>query len=143
MKTNILLLTIYGGCGVAAALAPNGLLDSRLAVMALCLLYTAHMFWRTRARKRRYAKDSNPKPKCLACRKELGLFHRLAHHRFCSEQHEHVYLAELEEIALARLQGARIAISLDARVEDALNRKDQANADNQQLAKLHAANVTV
>jgi hypothetical protein len=48
---------------------------------------------------------------CLACLHEIGLFRRLAHHRFCCEQHESTYLAELERIAIERLHSARISAS--------------------------------
>jgi len=139
MKMTVLMVTIYGGCAAAAAtrLAQHGLLDSRVVLIALAATCLAHVCWRVIARKLR----RNPAPRCLACQTGLGLFHRLAHHRFCSEQHEQVYLTELEEIALSRLQGARITVSFDSRVESALQRSEEAKAEGRQLVKFQAADI--
>jgi len=49
------------------------------------------------------------RPKCLACRRNLGLFQKLLRGRFCSAEHERLYLEELEKIALTRLANARTA----------------------------------
>ena len=48
---------------------------------------------------------------CLVCHCDLGLFRRLTKNRFCSDEHEEQYLAELKEVALARLRiaGSRLA----------------------------------
>jgi hypothetical protein len=54
---------------------------------------------------------SGPKPKCLACQNELGIFRSLAHRRFCCDEHEQRYLAELQKIAAARLRSARLAMT--------------------------------
>jgi len=43
---------------------------------------------------------------------KIGIFRRLAHHRFCSDEHESTYLAELERIAIERLHNASSAASL-------------------------------
>jgi hypothetical protein len=50
---------------------------------------------------------------CLACLKEIGMFRRLAHHRFCCEEHESTYMAELERVAIERLHNARISTSVN------------------------------
>jgi hypothetical protein len=50
---------------------------------------------------------------CLACHSDIGLFHRLAHHRFCCDEHEAMYLTELQELAVARLHNAIVAIPSD------------------------------
>ena len=48
---------------------------------------------------------------CLVCRQDVGFFRRLTKNRFCSEQHEQQYMAQLKEVALGRLQtaGSRLA----------------------------------
>lgn len=116
MKMTALMVMIYGGCGVAAAarMSSHATLGFKLTVLALVLLCSAHLSWRAAARKRRLKNFDTPKPKCLACQKELGAFHRLARHRFCSEQHEKIYLTELETLAMARLGSARAAMTASA-----------------------------
>jgi len=138
MKMTVLMLTTYIGCAVATVTRMNahGLVDSRLALIAVSVICGVHVCWKVFAERLR----TNPAPKCLACQTELGVFHRFAHHRFCSEQHEQVYLAELEEVALARLQGARLAISLDSRVQNALS-GSETNAEARELVKFRPANV--
>jgi len=66
------------------------------------------------------------KPKCLACHKELSLFSRLARHRFCSEQHEQAYMAELEELALERLGCARATLAVVQHRQRVLNSEEEA-----------------
>ena len=51
MKMTVAMMVTYGVGGVAAALAPRPPLDTRLAVIALLLLYSVHVFW-IAARKR-------------------------------------------------------------------------------------------
>jgi hypothetical protein len=51
---------------------------------------------------------ASPKPACLHCRNEIGVFRGLARHRFCCDEHESTYLAELEELGVRRLRNARI-----------------------------------
>jgi len=41
---------------------------------------------------------------CLVCRSDVGFLRRLIQHRFCCREHERMYLAELEEVALMRLR---------------------------------------
>jgi len=43
---------------------------------------------------------------CLVCQCELGFFRRLTKNRFCTDQHEEQYMAELKEVALGRLRNA-------------------------------------
>jgi hypothetical protein len=43
---------------------------------------------------------------CLVCQRELGFFRKLTKHRFCTDEHEHQYMAELKEVALGRLRNA-------------------------------------
>ena len=52
MKMTVAMMVTYGVGGVAAALAPRPPLDTRLAVIALLLLYSVHVFWIALARKR-------------------------------------------------------------------------------------------
>ena len=41
---------------------------------------------------------------CLVCRGDVGFLRRLIQHRFCCREHERMYLAELEEVAVMRLR---------------------------------------
>jgi len=54
MKMTLLMIVIYGAGAVAAAarMTAHGLLDSRLALIALALMCSAHIGWRASARKR-------------------------------------------------------------------------------------------
>src|SRR6266849_10814993 len=55
---------------------------------------------------------------CLVCQCDLGFFRKLTKHRFCIDQHEQQYMAELKEVALGRLQsaGSRLTRHNKARV---------------------------
>ena len=46
------------------------------------------------------------------CQCDLGFFRRLTKNRFCTDQHEEQYMAELKEVALGRLRnaGSRLAL---------------------------------
>jgi hypothetical protein len=51
--------------------------------------------------------EKTSKPgKCLVCQRGLGFFRRLTKQRFCTDEHEKQYLAELKEVALGRLRSA-------------------------------------
>jgi len=54
--------------------------------------------------------------KCLVCQRELGFFRKLAKRRFCTDEHEQQYLAELKEVALGRLQSAGSRLTRDDKV---------------------------
>jgi hypothetical protein len=43
---------------------------------------------------------------CLVCQCNLGFFRRLTKNRFCTDEHEQQYMAELKEVALGRLRSA-------------------------------------
>ncbi len=63
--------------------------------------------------------EKKAKPgKCLVCQAEVGFFRRLAHRRFCCDEHEAQYLAELKDVAVGRLRsaGSRLAARHEARV---------------------------
>ena len=49
-------------------------------------------------------RDSKKSGKCLICRNDVGFLRRLVQHRFCCREHERMYLAELEEVAVMRLR---------------------------------------
>ena len=57
MKMTVAMMVIYGGGGIAAALAPRPSLDTRLSLIALLLLYSVHIFWIVLARKREHWLD--------------------------------------------------------------------------------------
>jgi hypothetical protein len=48
--------------------------------------------------------------KCLACPLAIGLFRRMNKQRFCCDQHEVMYLAELKDMGVARLRTAGIRL---------------------------------
>jgi hypothetical protein len=50
---------------------------------------------------------------CLVCQRDLGFFRKLTKHRFCSDEHEQQYMAELKEVALGRLQSAGSRLTRD------------------------------
>ena len=50
---------------------------------------------------------------CLACHKKIGMFRRLAHQRFCCQEHEETFWAELQKLAVIRLHDAAGNPSLD------------------------------
>ena len=49
-------------------------------------------------------KNSKKSVECLVCRGDVGFLRRLIQHRFCCREHEQMYLAELEEVAVMRLR---------------------------------------
>jgi hypothetical protein len=101
------------GAGLAAWLTTgHGHLDWKLSILVLPLMFLAHFCHKAIARRHgsnRPATSSNLA--CLACMNEIGMFRRLAHHRFCCDEHESTYLAELEAFAIQRLHNARISAS--------------------------------
>lgn len=103
--TVLMLVSYYlAGASAAAWVAEHGRFDSRLALLALPMMYLAHLAFNAISRKREGGKHA-----CLGCQGEIGLFRRIARHRFCSDDHEHQYFAELDELAIQRLQMARPA----------------------------------
>jgi hypothetical protein len=56
--------------------------------------------------------------KCLVCQCDLGFLRRLTKSRFCTDEHEQQYMAELKEVALGRLRtaGSRLTRRDKARV---------------------------
>lgn len=55
--------------------------------------------------------------RCLACRTRIGLFRRFSHQRFCSEEHEQLYLSELQTLAITRLHDSCAAGDVSRPVE--------------------------
>ena len=52
MKMTILMTTIYGLSAAATLVAPHGLLDSKVVLIALALTCSAHIGWRATGGKR-------------------------------------------------------------------------------------------
>src|ERR1700724_2313590 len=99
------------GAAVAAWLTVgNPHLDWSLSLLVLPCMFFVHVsytvFWAKRNRNNPCFRSNEPN--CLACHNDIGLVRRFSHRRFCSDEHEQLYLAELEKIALARLESARI-----------------------------------
>ncbi len=109
MKMTLLMIATYGGgMALAAWGVSHGHTNSELALTMLPVLAVAHLCCRTISRKRpTYANL----PKCLACQNDLTVFRRVARHRFCCQEHEQMYVAELQKIAVARLRSARLAMA--------------------------------
>ncbi len=65
MKMSLVMVMIYGGCGIAAAarMTAPGLLDSRVALIALFLMCSAHIGWRAFAPKRALSASNTPEVK--------------------------------------------------------------------------------
>ena len=71
----------------------------------------------------------------IACHNDIGLVRRFSRHRFCSDVHERMYLAELEKIALTRLQNARIPAQHASPIpEDVFLEVPTSKADNNEQA---------
>lgn len=63
--------------------------------------------------------EKKAKPgKCLVCQAGVGFFRRLAHQRFCCDEHQEQYMAELKDVAVGRLRsaGSRLAARDEARI---------------------------
>jgi hypothetical protein len=48
--------------------------------------------------------------KCLACQRPLGVLDRLAKRQFCCAEHEEQYQTKLKDIAVTRLQTAKLRL---------------------------------
>jgi hypothetical protein len=114
---------------VGAALAAwmttgNGHLDWKLSLLVLPTMYLAHVCYNAIA-----GGTTSQSRACLACQSDIGLFRRLAHHRFCCDNHEAMYLAELQELAVTRLHNAIAAASWEPS-EPILRREVNMNREN-------------
>ena len=79
-----------------------------LVLPSLFFLHVVYMLLQGKP-KRSTPIPTSQRPKCLACRRNLGLLRKLSRRRFCSDKHERLYLEELQKIALTRLANARMA----------------------------------
>lgn len=84
-------------------------LDLTMSLLLLPSLFLAHFCYKAMAAKNRSDTGSSPIRVCLACQKKLSLFRRLDRQRFCCDEHETMYLTELDQLAIERLQNARVA----------------------------------
>lgn len=84
----------------------NGGSDWALALLVLPVMFLAHYLHGAITHR---GTKGEPGSKCLACHNEIGLHRRLSHQHFCSEEHERVYLAELQSLAITRLHSASAA----------------------------------
>jgi len=101
---------IIGAALAAWLTAGSSHLDWKLSVLVLPLMFLAHFFHKAIARRHGSNRPAtSSKLACLACMNEIGMFRRLAHQRFCCDEHESTYLAELEALAVRRLHDARIS----------------------------------
>jgi hypothetical protein len=124
------------GSTVVAWLTARGQLDSRVGLIVLPLMCLAHACCKAVAGKHRGSGSGSRSltQKCMACHNDIGLVRRLTHHRFCSEQHEQMYLVELQKLAVARLRSARLAmVPPETAVELPLN-----NAEGGELCGTHS-----
>jgi hypothetical protein len=101
---------IFGAALAAGLTLGNRHLDWSLSVLVLPSMFFVHvcykLFWAKR--KGNVSHFRSHTPYCLACHNDIGRVRRFSRRRFCSNEHEQMYLAELEKIELARLQNARV-----------------------------------
>jgi hypothetical protein len=70
-------------------------------------LYLVHICCKAIAgRERDRSTPKAPKHACLSCGNKIGMFRRLAEQRFCSHEHEQIYLIELQQLAIERLKSS-------------------------------------
>lgn len=119
-RTVLMLMTFYlAGSSAAASIASKAHLDSKLGLLAIPVMFLAQLGWKAIAGKTKRRESLAPQPHCLACQSEIKLFRRLSHKRFCSNEHEATYLAELQQIAVARLASARkTGVASDAEISN-------------------------
>lgn len=106
------MMIVYYAIGAAVAAwisTGKSHLDWKLSLLVLPILFLAHFSLKAIAAKNRSNTGSSPVRVCLACQEDLSLFRRLDRQRFCCEEHETLYLAELDKLAIERLQNARCA----------------------------------
>jgi hypothetical protein len=118
---------IMGAALAAWMTTGNGHLDWRLSLLVLPIMYLAHVCYNAFA-----GGTASQSLVCLTCQSNLGLFRRLTNDRFCCNDHEAMYLAQLQELALTRLHNAIAVTSVDSS-ETALQREVKVNRENQEL----------
>lgn len=128
---------IFGAALAAWLTLGNRHLDWSLSLLVLASMFFAHVSYAVIASKRRSKRSGfrSHKRECLACHNDIGLVRRFSRHRFCSDVHERMYLAELEKIALTRLQNARIPAQHASPIpEDVFLEVPTSKADNNEQA---------
>jgi hypothetical protein len=118
---------IMGAALAAWMTTGNGHLDWRLSLLVLPIMYLAHVCYNAFA-----GGTTSQSLVCLTCQSNLGLFRRLTNHHFCCDEHEAMYLAQLQELALTRLHNAIAVTSVDSG-ETALHREVKVNRENPEL----------
>jgi len=136
IRKNLTILMLVGyylaGTTVAAWLVEQGHVDAKLSLLVLPLMYLAHLGFNAIAGNRGRTEA------CRCCHGDIGLFRRLACHRFCSDEHEHRYFAEMDQLGIERLRAARPASPAGSPVEfaqahvNSTNREVQAPIPNDQ-----------
>jgi len=124
-----MMVVAYYIVGAAFAIwmtAGNGHLDWKLPLPVLPVMYLAHVCYKTIA-----GRTTSQSLVCLACQSGIGLLRRLTHHHFCCDEHEAMYLAELQELAVMRLHSAIAATSSDPS-ETIVHREAKVNRENRQ-----------
>ena len=117
---------IMGAALAAWMTTGNGHLDWRLSLLVLPIMYLAHVCYNA------FAGGTSQSLVCLGCKSNLGLFRRLTSHHFCCDQHEAMYLAELQQLALTRLHNAIAPTSVDSS-ETHLQREVEVNRESHEL----------
>jgi hypothetical protein len=127
MSMTVLVISTYylSGGALAVWLMASEHIDPWLSLLMLPLLYLAHLCWKMIAG----PSQKLPSLKCLVCGNEISAFRRLGNHRFCSNKHEQMYLAELEQLAIERLVSAMgRAPALNQGTRTTVVEEDQAKA---------------
>lgn len=118
---------VLGAALAAWMAAGNGHLDWRLSLFVLPIMYLAHVGYNA------FAGDTTSQGLvCLTCQTDLGLFRKLARHRFCCDNHEATYLAELQELAIMRLHSS-VTVTSEEPSETIVRREVKVNRENQEL----------
>jgi hypothetical protein len=100
-RTALLITTYYLGGGLAATVGAAAMNLGILFVgFVLAVLYLGHLWWTML-----WAKRPKGPGACLFCQKEMN--RGGADRPFCCEEHQSLWLCELDEIAVRRLQAAR------------------------------------
>ena len=118
---------IVGAAFAAWMTSGNGHLDWRLSLLVLPIMYLVHVAYSAFA-----GGTTSQNLVCLVCQSDIGLLRRLAQRRFCCENHEATYLAELQELALTRLHSAIGASSVDPS-KTILHREVHVKRENHEL----------
>lgn len=124
---------IVGAAFAVWLITGNRHVDWKLPLLVLPTMYLVHVCCAAIAATR------SPNPKCLGCENNIGLIRRIGNHRFCCDEHEQMFFAESQALAVARLKCEQIGSPVDPRAEMAFHGNSSVNAASRELVKLPPA----